>query len=107
MFLRYSRLSVEPATMTAESQSERCPPTPTFFVSADSKGLNCSVSPLEATLTRCHASVDFKRLRGLHNHEHRLRLCADSRGPSWVIEIMGLKTKKAAAGLPHPKWKYT
>src|SRR5882724_5897998 len=46
------------------------PPTPTFFVSADSKGLNYSVSPLQSPLTRGVGSVDFKGLRSLHNHEH-------------------------------------
>ena len=40
---------------------------PHFFVSIDSTGLDNRVSPLEAILTRCHASIDFKRLRGLHN----------------------------------------
>ena len=76
--------------------------TPPFFVSVDSKGLNYSVSPLESTLTRGPGSVDFKGLRSLHNRVHRLRLCADSRGPSWVIEIMGLKTKKRQPGCRTP-----
>src|SRR6266404_8659018 len=59
---------IRPAVMMGESQNERY--APHFFVSADSKGLSYSVSPLETTLTRGIGSVDFKGLRGLHNHVH-------------------------------------
>jgi len=63
---------IRPAAMMGESQNERyATPTPHFFVSADSKGLNYSVNPLESTPTRGLGSVDFKGLRGLHNHVHR------------------------------------
>ena len=55
--------------MAAEACARYDAGYPHFFVSIDSKGLDCPVSPLEAALTRRHASVDFKRLRGLHN-EH-------------------------------------
>ena len=77
-------------------------PSPHFFVSADSKVLNDPVSPLEATLTRCLASVDFKRFSGLHNHGHRFSRCAESQWPGWVAEILGLKTKKRQPGCRSP-----
>ena len=75
---------------------------PPFFVSVDSKGFGYLVSPLEAILTRCNVSVDFKRLRGLHNHGHRFSIVVKAERPSWVTGIPGLKTKKRQLGCRSP-----
>jgi hypothetical protein len=85
--------------MIGEARMKGTPPH--FLVSVDSKGLDRPVSPLEAILTRRLASIDFKRLRGLHNEhavsEFLLKAQKDS----------GSEKKKAAAGLPQSKWMCT
>src|SRR5882724_11137252 len=55
-----------PLTMTAGARTKGAP-HPHLFVSADSKGLNYSVSPLQSPLTRGLGRVAFKGLRSLHN----------------------------------------